>query len=133
MRHTGSVSDTRIVCVPAILSVLSLTKEIWIFPILEILVFGDFFTGRITRKPVSKTGRRIEKGCGSRPKAQSSVGPWGTEIVWFPRGIPRWLRLITTWSQEETTLVESQKTDSSPHLNNSKMILSINESTDFVF
>src|SRR5699024_4513783 len=43
MRHTGSVSDTRIVCVPAILSVLSLTKEIWIFPILEILVFGRLF------------------------------------------------------------------------------------------
>src|SRR5699024_11933789 len=75
------------------------------------LYSADFFTGRITRKPVSKTGRRIEKGCGSRPKAQSSVGPWGTEIVWFPRGIPRWLRLSTT--DRKSTRLNSSHVSSS--------------------
>src|SRR5699024_12313003 len=43
MPHIGLVLGTRIVCVPAILSVLSPTKEIWIFPILEISVFDQHF------------------------------------------------------------------------------------------
>src|SRR5699024_10139440 len=74
MRHTGSVSDTRIVCVPAILSVLSLTKEIWIFPILEILVFGRLFHW----SNYQKTCQQNRKTHGERlcEQAEGSIFGW---------------------------------------------------------